>query len=120
MLESHTNIDSSPEHELEQFEDDPLEYVRLDLLSSLGDAVTRRQAAADVLRALVGAGLENETTTLALEWISAGLAQYAANPGAEDAWKAKDSAVYLLTAVAARGGTTQVGSLRSRMFVNGH
>ena len=36
-----------------------------------------------------------------------GLAQYNANMNVEDAWKAKDSAVYLLTA---RGSTTQVSS----------
>jgi exportin-2 (importin alpha re-exporter) len=81
--------------------------VRLDLLSSIGDAVTRRQAAADVLRALVAAGLEAETTALAQEWVAAGLAQYAADP---NAWRAKDSAVYVLAAVATRGGTAQVRS----------
>lgn len=44
------------DHEVEQFEDDPLEYIRLDLsLSSTGtggltsEGTTRRQAAADVL-----------------------------------------------------------------------
>lgn len=110
------------EHEIEQFEDDPLEYIRLDLSlpsasGGLGlgahDAVTRRQAAADVLRALVSSGLEAETTEVTGAWINQGLQQYNSNKTAEDSWKAKDTAVYLLTAVATRGSTTQVSRGRS-------
>lgn len=105
------------EHEIEQFEDDPLEYIRLDLSlpSSSGglglgshDAVTRRQAAADVLRALVSSGLEAETTEVASVWVSRGLQDYAANQASENGWKSKDTAVYLFTAVATRGSTVQV------------
>jgi exportin-2 (importin alpha re-exporter) len=96
------------EHDVEQFEDDPLEFIRLDLsLSSAGtDLATRRQAAADVLQALVGAGSEAEATEVAGTWISSGLAQYEANKAQN--WKAKDGAIYLLTAVATRGSTSQV------------
>lgn len=101
------------EHDLEQFEDDPLEYIRLDLaLPSMGglgvsnDAVTRRQAAAEVLRALVASGLEAETTEVTGAWIGQGLNEYAANK--TENWRAKDTAIYLLTAVATRGSTTQV------------
>ena len=105
------------EHDVEQFEDDPLEYVRLDLSlpSSSGglglgshDAVTRRQAAADVLRALVSSGLEAETTEVARFWIEQGLESYAKHRASEEGWKYKDTAVYLLTAVASRGSTAQV------------
>ena len=106
----------STEHEIEQFEDDPLEYIRLDLslpsqsggLGLSHDVLTRRQAAADVLRALVSSGLEAETTEVAGAWINQGLQEYNNNKGKEDSWKAKDTAVYLLTAVATRGSTTQV------------
>lgn len=100
------------EHDIEQFEDDPLEFIRLDLaLSSTGtDLATRRQAAADVLQALVGAGSEAEATEVAGNWIGSGLAQYEANEA--ENWKAKDSAVYLLTAVATRGSTSQVSTFR--------
>lgn len=111
------------EHELEQFDDDPLEYIRLDLaLPSSGglglsnDAVTRRQAAADVLRALVASGLESETTQVAGAWIGEGLAQYEKDKEAN--WKAKDTAIYLMTAVATRGSTTSVRK-RSRGFIGG-
>jgi exportin-2 (importin alpha re-exporter) len=59
----------SLDHELEQFEDDPLEFIRQDLaLPSFGtgDAPTRRQAAADVVRALVASGFEAEATQVSL------------------------------------------------------
>lgn len=96
------------EHDIEQFEDDPLEFIRLDLsISASGtDLATRRQAAADVLQALVGSGYEAEATEIVGAWINSGLAEYGSNK--KDNWKAKDSAVYLLTAVATRGSTIQV------------
>ncbi|KAI0077557.1 Cse1-domain-containing protein [Panus rudis PR-1116 ss-1] len=115
------------EHEIEQFEDDPLEYIRLDLslpASASGlapgahDAVTRRQAAADVLRALVASGLEAETTEIAGSWIREGLAQYSNNKNKDDGWKAKDTAIYLLTAVATRGSTTQHGVTSTNALVD--
>lgn len=88
-------------------------------LSSAGtDLATRRQAAADVLQALVGSGSEAETTEVAGSWIGSGLAEYEANKA--DNWKAKDSAVYLLTAVATRGSTTQVLSVSVRLCVDTH
>ncbi|KAG6820300.1 hypothetical protein H0H93_002564 [Arthromyces matolae] len=95
------------EHDVEQFEDDPLEFIRLDLaLSSAGtENATRRQAAADVLQALVSSGFETETTEIVGKWINTGLSEYESNKAQN--WKAKDSAVYLLTALATRGSTSQ-------------
>ncbi|KAG5641488.1 hypothetical protein DXG03_005099 [Asterophora parasitica] len=106
------------EHDVEQFEDDPLEFIRLDLsLSSTGtDAATRRQAAADVLQALVGSGYESETTEIVGTWIGTGLSEYAVNN--EENWKAKDSAVYLLTALATRGSTSQHGVTSTNTLVD--
>ncbi|KAH7929305.1 Cse1-domain-containing protein [Leucogyrophana mollusca] len=104
------------EHEMEQFEDDPLEFIRLDLAPGSGgvggsggatDASTRRQAAADVLQSLVGSGYQTEATEIVGSWIGTGLAEYNANPTQN--WRAKDSAVYLLTAVATEASTTQHG-----------
>lgn len=96
------------EHDVEQFEDDPLEFIRLDLaVASTGsDLATRRQAAADVLQALVSTGFESEATNIVGTWITSGLAEYESNKA--ENWKAKDSAIYLLTAVATRGSTSQV------------
>lgn len=106
------------EHDVEQFEDDPLEFIRLDLAqSSTGsDLSTRRQAAADVLQALVGSGYEAETTQIVGQWITTGLSEYEANKAQN--WKAKDSAVYLLTAVATRGSTSQHGVTSTNALVD--
>ncbi|KAG6872821.1 hypothetical protein C0995_006303 [Termitomyces sp. Mi166 len=106
------------EHDVEQFEDDPLEFIRLDLaLSVTGtDTATRRQAAADVLQALVGSGFEAETTEIVGTWISTGLSEYESNKA--ENWKAKDSAVYLLTALATRGSTSQHGVTSTNSLVD--
>lgn len=96
------------EHEIEQFEDDPLEYIRTDLaLPSTGlDSGSRRQAAADVLRSLVGAGFEAETTEIVGSFINTDLNSYTSNKA--ENWKAKDRAIFVLTAVATKGSTTKV------------
>ncbi|RDB24273.1 Importin alpha re-exporter [Hypsizygus marmoreus] len=106
------------EHDIEQFEDDPLEFIRLDLsLSSSGtEGATRRQAGADVLQALVGSGYEAETTEIVGAWIGTGLAEYEKDK--KEGWKAKDSAVYLLTALATRGATTQHGVTSTNALVD--
>ncbi|KAL0569494.1 importin-alpha export receptor [Marasmius crinis-equi] len=118
------------QHELEQFEDDPLEYIRLDLsLGSTGgmgvsnDGVTRRQAAADVIKALVGTGGgegEKITTEVVGKWIGNGLEEYSRTGKDKDSegWKAKDVAIYLLTALATRGGTSQHGVTSTNALVD--
>lgn len=69
------------EHDIEQFEDEPLEFICLDLsLSSAGtNLVTRRQAAADALQALVSSGYEAEVPEIAGSRIEIGLSGYAGN-----------------------------------------
>ena len=104
------------DHDIEQFEDDPLEFIRLDLSvpstsagsigGTSGEAVTRRQAAADVLKALVASGLEGETTEIVGSLIQKGLETYSSNPS--ENWRSKDVAVYLLGAIATRGSTIAV------------
>jgi exportin-2 (importin alpha re-exporter) len=125
----------SIEHDVEQFEDDPLEFIRLDLSLPLaaagsasfsstggGDGTTRRQAAADVVKALVSSGYESQATEIVLNWVQLGLQvigkcyfwtssfrslqEYQKN--ASENWKYKSSAIYLTSAVAARGTTLQV------------
>ncbi|KAI9569377.1 armadillo-type protein [Boletus coccyginus] len=103
-------------HDIEQFEDDPLEFIRLDLALPSGggagggvggEASTRRQAAADVLQALVGSGYRTETTEIVGTWIQTGLEEYRKDAAAN--WTAKDSAVYLLGAIATEASTTLHG-----------
>ncbi|KAK0446106.1 CAS/CSE protein [Armillaria borealis] len=88
------------EHDVEQFEDDPLE----------------RHSAADVLQALVSSGYETATTEIVGKWIETGLKQYEANK--TENWRAKDSAIYLLTAVATKGQTTQQGVTSTNTLVD--
>ncbi|KAG8776418.1 importin-alpha export receptor [Serendipita sp. 397] len=112
------------DHEVEQFEDDPLEFIRLDLAlpssavasSGGGDATTRRQAAAEVIRSLVSNGYEVQATEIVSKWVNLGLQEYAKNPG--DNWKSKSSAIYLISAVAARSVTTQKGVTSVNPLVN--
>ncbi|EPQ50330.1 Cse1-domain-containing protein [Gloeophyllum trabeum ATCC 11539] len=109
------------DYEVEQFEDEPLTFIRQDLAvpsmgGAVGDVATRRQAAADIVRALVASGSETETTEVVGQWITNGLQQYAADPAGN--WKSKDSAVYLLTAVATKGSTTQHGVTSTNALVD--
>ncbi|KAJ7077918.1 CAS/CSE protein [Mycena belliarum] len=117
----------------EMFSDDPLEFIRLSLFDSAStssaglasggaDGRTRRQAAADVLKALVGSGFEREATTEVEKWVQMGLAQYNSASAQErvqgEGWKAKDGAVYLMMAVATRGSTTQHGVTSTNVLVD--
>ncbi|KAG2034488.1 CAS/CSE protein [Suillus americanus] len=106
------------DHEMEQFEDEPLEFIRLDLAFGGGasEVATRRQAAADVLQALVSSGYQTEATEIVGSWITSGLQQYNSNPAQN--WKAKDSAIYLLTAVATEASTTQHGVTSTNALVD--
>lgn len=114
-------------HDIEQFEDDPLEFIRLDLALPSGggagggvggEASTRRQAAADVLQALVGSGYRTETTEIVGTWIQTGLEEYRKDAAAN--WTAKDSAVYLLGAIATEASTTLVSLFSSLRWVIAH
>ncbi|KAK7017461.1 importin-alpha export receptor [Paramarasmius palmivorus] len=115
-----------------QFGDDPLEFIRLEL--SIGGAgaegvgvsnegVTRRQAAADVVKALVGTGGgegEKVTTSIVGNWIERGLTEYvqAGKSTDSEGWKAKDSAIYLPTALASQGATAQHGVTATNALVD--
>jgi exportin-2 (importin alpha re-exporter) len=89
------------ESDVEQFEDEPIEYIRRDLEGS--DADTRRRAATDFLRKLLEKfqGLVTEVVGL---YISHYLSAFTKNPSTD--WKSKDTAVYLFSAIAARGAIT--------------
>ncbi|KAG9243793.1 CAS/CSE protein [Calycina marina] len=89
------------ESDIEQFEDEPIEYIRRDLEGS--DADTRRRAATDFLRHLLEK-FEKLVTDVVGQYITHYLAAFSKNP-AED-WKSKDTAVYLFSAIAAKGQIT--------------
>ncbi|KAF2263655.1 Cse1-domain-containing protein [Lojkania enalia] len=83
------------ESDVELFEDEPIEFIRRDLEGSDND--TRRRATTNFLRALMSR-FEALVTGTAKKYVDAGLA-------AGD-WKSKDTAVYLFSAIAAKGTAT--------------
>ncbi|KAF5346357.1 hypothetical protein D9757_014807 [Collybiopsis confluens] len=101
--------------DIEQFSDDPLEWIRTDLaVSAAGtEGATRRQAAGDVLQALVGCGdnVEFDTTRVVRGWVERMLEEYdeSVKQGSGTKWKSKDGAIWLISLVANRGGTTGQG-----------
>jgi exportin-2 (importin alpha re-exporter) len=89
------------ESDVELFEDEPIEFIRRDLEGSDND--TRRRAATNFLRQLM-AKFEGLVTSTSQTYIDAYLQNYAKDP--QENWKSKDTAVYLFTAIAAKGTTT--------------
>ncbi|TYJ56359.1 hypothetical protein B9479_002907 [Cryptococcus floricola] len=102
------------EHEEEMFEDDPMEYIRRDLEPST-DSDTRRQAATNFTRALMEL-FEKDVTDIIKGYITAFLQEYSQNPTQN--WKAKDTAIYLLTSIASRGSTQQLGVTSTNVLVD--
>lgn len=96
------------ESDIEQFEDEPIEYIRRDLEGS--DADTRRRAATDFLRKLLEK-FEGLVTEAVGRYISHYLAAFTKNPSGE--WKSKDTAVYLFSAIAAKGVITATHGVKT-------
>ena len=96
------------ESDIEQFEDEPIEYIRRDLEGS--DADTRRRAATDFLRKLLEK-FEPLVTDVVGRYISHYLAAFTQNPDSE--WKSKDTAVYLFSAIAAKGVITSTHGVKT-------
>ena len=71
-----------------------------------------------MLQALVGSGYRTETTEIVGTWIRTGLEEYGKDAAAN--WTAKDSAVYLLGAIATEASTTQVSLFSSHQWVIAH
>ncbi|KAK1149856.1 importin-alpha export receptor [Aspergillus melleus] len=88
------------ESDEELFEDEPIEFIRRDLEGS--DSDTRRRAATDFLRKLAEK-FEESVTRVVLQYIEHYLAEYTKNASN---WKAKDTATYLFSAIAAKGVAT--------------
>jgi exportin-2 (importin alpha re-exporter) len=89
------------ESDEELFEDEPIEFIRRDLEGS--DSDTRRRAATDFLRQLASK-FEAAATEVVLRYTDHYLAEYAKDSAAH--WKSKDTAVYLFSAIAAKGMAT--------------
>lgn len=89
------------ESDIEQFEDEPIEYIRRDLEGS--DADTRRRAATDFLQKLLDK-FEKLVTEVVGRYITHYLDAFTKNPAGD--WKSKDTAVYLFSSIAAKGQVT--------------
>lgn len=96
------------ESDIEMFEDEPIEFIRHDLEGS--DTDSRRRASTDFLQKLL-ANFEELVTRVVFQYINHYLAQ-----GKSD-WKAKDTAVYLFLAIAAKGAVTASHGVKT---VNSH
>ncbi|KAI5292146.1 importin-alpha export receptor [Ascosphaera acerosa] len=94
------------EADIEMFEDEPIEYIRRDLEGS--DSETRRRAATDFLRQLLEL-FEAAVTKVVTVYIDHYLVDYAKDPA--ENWKSKDTAVYLFSAIAAKGAVTAVSGV---------
>lgn len=88
------------ESDVEMFEDEPIEFIRRDLEGS--DSDTRRRAATEFLRQLMSR-FEDLVTSTSKKYIELFLKTYAED---RSNWKAKDTAVYLFTAIASKGAST--------------
>ncbi|KAI9492718.1 Cse1-domain-containing protein [Zychaea mexicana] len=97
----------------ELFEDNPIEYIRRDLEGS--DTDTRRRAAADFIRGLMER-YESQTTQIVNQYITHFLERYGANP--QGNWKDKNTAIFLLVAIASRTSTAQLGVTQTNNLVD--
>ncbi|KAK3308089.1 CAS/CSE protein [Chaetomium strumarium] len=98
------------ESDIELFEDEPIEFIRRDLEGS--DTDSRRRAATDFLRALLE-NFEMLVTQVVFKYINHYLT------AGKDDWKAKDTAVYLFLAIAAKGAVTAAHGVKTvNSYVN--
>lgn len=92
------------ESDIEMFEDEPIEFIRRDLEGS--DTDSRRRAATDFLRKLMER-FEALVTSVVSKYVDHYLTQGQAD------WKAKDTAVYLYLAIAAKGAVTAAQGVKT-------
>lgn len=91
----------------ENFEDEPIQFVRSDLEGS--DFESRRKASTDFLRELKEVNPELLTSTLT-EYINRFLGQ--------SDWHSRDIAIYLFSALAAKGSVTNIGVTSTNLLVD--
>lgn len=97
----------------ELFEDDPIEYIRRDLEGS--DSDTRRRAATDFIRELA-AQLESKVTHMVMKYVDAHLSKY--NQDKSGNWRDKDAAIYLFSAISAKGNVTSSGMSNANIMTD--
>jgi len=106
------NLRLRPEDE-ECFELNPTEFIRR--FAQGGDASTRRRSAADLVRSLVER-FAAEVAPLFTELVQKELAAFQADP--RENWRAKDTAVFVVLALSARGRTEERGATKVAAVVD--
>ncbi|XP_003386477.1 PREDICTED: exportin-2-like [Amphimedon queenslandica] len=101
------------ESDEELFEDNAEEYLRRDLEGS--DIGTRRHSASNLIRGL-SRYFEGPITTIFSSYISAMLQEYQQDPVKN--WKSKDTALYLISALATRSKNSRHGITQTSDLVN--
>lgn len=94
------------------FEDNPEEYIRKDIEGS--DIDTRRRAVSDLLRTL-SSHFEAKILELFSQYLNMLLTRYKNDP--KNNWRAKDTAIYLVTTLAAKGATQKHGVTQASQLV---
>jgi exportin-2 (importin alpha re-exporter) len=97
----------------ELFEDDPLDYIRRDLEGS--DSDTRRRSSSDFVRGLME-HFESSVTLIVNDYIGHYLAEYAISPSMN--WRAKDTALFLFSAIAIKSSTALGGVTSTNILVD--
>lgn len=96
----------------ELFQDNPEEYIRRDIEGS--DIDTRRRAACDLVK-ILSQHFETKIIEIFGRYLEVLLARYTENPTVN--WKAKDTAIYLVMALASRGSTQKLGVTQTSQLV---
>lgn len=96
----------------ELFEDNPEEYIRRDIEGS--DIDTRRRAACDLVKTL-SQNFEAKIFEIFSRYLEVLLVRYAENPAQN--WRAKDTAIFLVTSLASRGSTQRHGVTQTSQLV---
>jgi exportin-2 (importin alpha re-exporter) len=99
--------------DIEDFEDNPIEYLRRDIEGS--DTDSRRRGACDLVQGLC-VHFENNITSLCSKYINSLLEEYASNPLA--LWKKKDAAITLVLALSAKGSTRAHGATSTNELID--
>lgn len=95
------------------FEDNPEEYIRKDIEGS--DIDTRRRAVSDLVRTL-SASFEARIVELFSQYLTILLQRYKADP--KNNWRCKDTAIYLVSTLASKGGTQKHGVTQASQLVS--
>ncbi|CAF0997607.1 unnamed protein product [Adineta ricciae] len=101
------------ESDVEEFEDNPEEYIRKDIEKS--DSATRRRAAHDFLQALC-IFFESQVVQIYSQYIDTMQKEYLQNPAQN--WLKKDTCIFLVLALASKGETQKFGITKTSSFIS--